>query len=142
MTLDRKANSPDGEFLPDGSASAESMWPRRVAQAALGGQAAYAQMYGFTSPAVYGLALRMLGDPAEDENGARDPDRAAPGSTQHPRHHRTGQRRPGPGPTASPPQRPLTSYARPNASSATWQRPCWPTSTRAPVSSVRRQHRI
>lgn len=52
---------------------------------------------------------------------------------------------PWPRPTASPPQRPLTSYARPpaqpNASSATWQRPCWPTSTSAPVSSVRRQHR-
>ena len=71
MTFDRKANSPDGEFLPDGSASAESMWPRRVGQAALGDQAAFAQMYDLTSPAMYGLALRMLGDPAEAENGAR-----------------------------------------------------------------------
>lgn len=71
MTFDRRTSSPDGDFSPDGSASVELIWSRCVRQAALGDQAAFAQLYDLTSPAVYGLALRMLADPAEAEEGAQ-----------------------------------------------------------------------
>lgn len=72
MSTDHTGISPVIEYASEDVASHESQLNQALSLAAAGDRAALAQVFDLTASSVYGLAVRMLSDPAEAEEGARE----------------------------------------------------------------------